>query len=323
MRANKLAIIAFGMSFPNHDLLRLDEHTLVLSVEDLDLVKKLDPALQLFNCGALRNHVYALVTSARVQHHPFSPIHQPHYRDLISKAVDNNPIVEVITYENLQSELLAWLRDFCSARGITLNLSRSPGYINSSQELEDANFDDEYNLQSFYLDQRKKHRILLDDMGEPIETEIDSVIEKKYEVNLDNFTITHTNYTLDLADTLEGFDPYFKEVFLKLELATSRHEALRHSEHILRSFPQSGNNNHILLAAIEGKFAPINHYLESGLVLPMEIVQKAVVYKRRYQLSFKPVEQLVKHILGWREFTRFQSRPTGFRSRNMRIERRT
>lgn len=317
MRANKLAILSFGMCFPDHEFLGLDERTLLISAEDLSLIDTTEPTVQLFQASTLRNHVHGLVSSARVKHFPFTPLDPPNLRFIISNALDSGSIDEVSTYEHLQPDLLSWLRIECQNRGIYVRLVQSPGYLNSSKELRNILDQKLYSPQTFYWHQRKKLRILLDETGEPIESEIEHGAPNKSTFDPGNFCITHSRFTLELADSLQGFDPYYKQVFLNLELATSRKEALRHSEHILRSLPQSGANTEFILAAMQDDICPINQYLEAGLVLPMEIVRKAVLFKMRYRLSFKPVEQLVKHIIGKREYSRFAPVPIQSQSSNL------
>lgn len=309
MRPNKLAILSFGMCFPDHEFLKLDERTLLVSAEDLSLVDSVEPSAKFFHASTLRNHVHGLVTSARVQHHPFTPLHPPNLRAIILTLLESGSFNQISTYENFSRPLLLWLREVCRNRNIRLCIIQSPGYLNSSEDLHAILDQKLFSLQSFYWHQRKRLRILLDETGEPIESEIDKDPVAHPSFDPADFCITHSRFTLDLADSLQEFDPYYNEVFLNLEMATSRKEALRHSEHILRTFPKSDTNNKIVIAAMQANFSPINQYLEAGIVLPMEIVRKAVVFRLRYRLSFKSVEQLVRHIIGKREFSRFAPSP--------------
>lgn len=241
------------------------------------------------------------------------------YVDAIGQQNDIRVLIDEINAENIafydvcDNWLERRIKQSCIKRNIQITEYATPLFINSKRDLE-AYFGnkDKYFHTDFYIQQRKKLQILIEDNGKPQggkwsfdadnrikypKNKVAPKIEFPEKSNFYNEAIEYvsTNFADNYGDISETFiyptTHRQSELWLDRFLATRFNEfgdyedAIIDSEHTL---------NHSVLTPM----------LNIGLLLPMEIVNAAINYALKNNVSLNSLEGFIRQIIGWREFIR-------------------
>lgn len=219
--------------------------------------------------------------------------------------------------------LMKRLRNGCQIHGIETIISPSPSFLCEPADWKDF-FDQQkaYHQTNFYIEQRKQRSLLLDAQRKPLggKWTFDTDNRKKFpkgqqapalwfpeenaytrearsyveEIFTDNpghtdpfrYPVNHHDAATWLDDFLErrfhGFGPY--------------EDALVSSEHYL---------HHAVLTPL----------LNTGLLTPEEVLQKALEAAARNEVPLASLEGFIRQITGWREFIRLLYEREGSRQR--------
>ena len=224
----------------------------------------------------------------------------------------------------LQKRLNQGLRD----TGIQGKQHPSPMFLNSKEEL--ASFfsieKKKYHQTTFYIEQRKKHNILMDSHGKPMggKWTFDTENRKKYPAK-------KIPPSIQLPET----DSYFEEAISYVNANFSNNLGE------LTDFPLYPNNfsdsrdwlnqflEHrfsdfgIYEDAIVAENSILNHsvltpMLNVGLITPKEVLNVCLIYAGINSVPLNSMEGFVRQIIGWREFIRgiYESRGSEERTTN-------
>ena len=166
-------------------------------------------------------------------------------------------------------------------------------------------------MEYFYRDMRKKYGLLMEQDGTPSggQWNYDKDNRKPPPKDLTSpQRISHKKSAIlneVLALVAEKFTDHFGNL-TPFHYAVTRHQALIElDDFIERILPNFGDYQD---AMVTGE-AYLNHsllasYLNAGLLLPLEICQKAEAHYRQGRAPLNAVEGFIRQIIGWREYVR-------------------
>lgn len=166
-------------------------------------------------------------------------------------------------------------------------------------------------MEYFYREMRKKYRILLTPDGQPSggQWNYDQENRKPPKEGMRSIKRLSHKRSKVLQEVLQLVAGYFAAHFGDLEpfyYATTRSEALLELDHFIECIlPFFGDHQDAMVK----NEAYLNHsllssYINIGLLLPLEICQRAEQAYRQGKAPLNAVEGFIRQILGWREFIR-------------------
>jgi deoxyribodipyrimidine photolyase-related protein len=218
------------------------------------------------------------------------------------------------TYIPVDNWLEKQLSDASKDLGITIEYIENPLFFNPQSEL-DAFFGKKksrYFHNDFYIQQRKKHKILIDGKEEPVggKWSFDAENRKKYPRKKVPPTITWADY-----------EHAYQEAFTYVEANYSNNYGKLNKE---RLFPVNYKGAKIwfenFLSERFEEFGPyedaivqdepVLHHsvltpmLNSGLITPKYVVGRSIDFALENNIPLNSLEGFIRQIIGWREFIR-------------------
>ena len=220
-----------------------------------------------------------------------------------------NTINYILTNDNY---LERRIRDSTEKSKIVLKGFENPMFLNSSSDLESFFRSDKkkFYQTSFYIEQRKKLRILLDEKGnaEGGKWSFDTENRKKYPKAKVPPKIEQLEADSFFKEAKDYVKKHFKDnpgEFPELPIYPHTHKSSKQwlDLFLLERMQEFGPYEDAMVQ----KESFLNHsiispLLNSGLITPSEIVQKTLKFKDRYPLN--SLEGFLRQIIGWREFIR-------------------
>jgi deoxyribodipyrimidine photolyase-related protein len=238
--------------------------------------------------------------------------HEIQGTDLIAAMKSKISCSEIFVCDPVDYLALRRLRRFAHKHSVQLHIIDSPNFICSTKDIEKYLADHPKREQTpFYIHNRKKLGLLLDEQGAPFggKWTYDSENRKKlpkdqkiqsYESPLMNaikqeaITYTQTHY----AD--------HPGACAQLYYATTHQEALAVLDQFLHErLCAYGPYQDAITTRDPFVFhSLLTPALNIGLLSPHEIVERAVVYADEHEVPIQSVEGFLRQIIGWREFMR-------------------
>lgn len=165
-------------------------------------------------------------------------------------------------------------------------------------------------MEFFYREMRRTHAILMD--GEhPVGNQwnFDSENRKRPpadHINPETYTVTPDAITCEVLDLVEReFGDHFGDL-QPFHYAVTRTEALQAFEQFIdKRLRHFGDYQDAMLTADPWMYhSHIGHYLNCGLLLPLECLHKVEQAYRSGNVPLNAAEGFIRQILGWREFVR-------------------
>ena len=220
-----------------------------------------------------------------------------------------NTINYILTNDNY---LERRIRDSTEKSKIVLKGFENPMFLNSSSDLESFFRSDKkkFYQTSFYIEQRKKLGILLDENGnaEGGKWSFDTENRKKYPKSKVPPKIEQLEADSFFKEAKDYVKKHFKDnpgEFPELPIYPHTHKSSKQwlDLFLLERMQEFGPYEDAMVQ----KESFLNHsiispLLNSGLITPSEIVQKTLKFKDRYPLN--SLEGFLRQIIGWREFIR-------------------
>ena len=220
-----------------------------------------------------------------------------------------NTINYILTNDNY---LERRIRDSTDKNKIVLKGFENPMFLNSSSDLESFFRSDKkkFYQTSFYIEQRKKLGILLDEKGnaEGGKWSFDTENRKKYPKAKVPPKIEQLEADSFFKEAKDYVKKHFKDnpgEFPELPIYPHTHKSSKQwlDLFLLERMQEFGPYEDAMVQ----KESFLNHsiispLLNSGLITPSEIVQKTLKFKDRYPLN--SLEGFLRQIIGWREFIR-------------------
>jgi len=248
-------------------------------------------------------------------------------RELINHLKING--VELIHYQDSTDDWLnKRLKSAASKNAISLRESPSQLFINSKEQLAGFFRRDKKKFfqTSFYIDQRKKLDILVVDTDKPVggKWSFDQENRKKYPKNKVPPPVQYpelTSYYKEAKEyTLQNFGENPGTLTDQPFYAISHDQAeIWLTQFLEHRFVEFGPYEDALVA----EYSILNHSVLSplinvGLLMPMQVVQKAIQFANDHQIPMNSLEGFVRQIIGWREFIRgvYECKGTEERTKN-------
>ncbi|MBX9577622.1 MAG: cryptochrome/photolyase family protein [Chthoniobacterales bacterium] len=174
-----------------------------------------------------------------------------------------------------------------------------------------ANGKKQLRMEYFYREMRRKHHILIDTSGKPEGGKWNFDQENRKPFKGKPFfpkRLRHQKSSL-LQEVLALVEKNFSHHFGTLQpfhYAVTREEALLELEDFIQhALPFFGDNQDAMVASEPYLYhSLLSSYLNIGLLLPLEICEKAQEAYYQGKAPLNAVEGFIRQILGWREFIR-------------------
>jgi len=216
----------------------------------------------------------------------------------------------------------------CAQHHIATKKLPSPMFLNSEDDLLTFFRKDKkkYHQTSFYIEERKKHRVLLTPEGTPEggKWTYDTENRKKYPAKKVPPHIQFPDADAHYKEAITYVQQHFSQHLGSLnELSfypTNHRTASEWFDQFLENrFMEFGPYED----AIVGENSLLHHsvltpMLNVGLITPKEIIERSTIYAEKHQILLNSTEGFVRQIMGWREFIRgmYLSRGTDQRTTN-------
>ncbi|MBS3777358.1 MAG: cryptochrome/photolyase family protein [Bacteroidales bacterium] len=248
-------------------------------------------------------------------------------RSLISKLAERN--IKVVHYiDPTDNWLEKRIENTAGKENIDLEKHPSPMFLNTKEALREffKPHKKKFSHNDFYIRQRKKHNILIDDQKRPVggKWSFDADNRKKYPRNKQAPVIEYPQA-----------DGYFQEA---LEYVNKHFPDNPGSLHPSPIYPANFNTaRESLQQFLENRFAAFGPYedaivaeesilhhsvlsplLNAGLITPGEVMDTTLRFAGDNDIPLNSLEGFIRQIIGWREFIRgmYEFRGSQERTRN-------
>jgi len=232
-------------------------------------------------------------------------------------------IEEVFVYEPKDFLIEKRLKQFSKKHQIELKFVDNPGFLTPPEVYKDYFEQHKYFMTPFYIEQRKRLKILLKSNDKPLhdkwtfDTENREKLPKNLEVPLPKF-FGQNDYVLEAKKYVEK---YFSDNIGQTEnfIYPTSHEEAKKS---LREFLKERLNDFGPFEdAISQKYDFNFHSLLSssinvGLITPGEVVKETLNFAEENKVHFASLEGFIRQIIGWREFMMIVYEREGVKERN-------
>ena len=233
------------------------------------------------------------------------------YLTKLKKVISNIKPSKIFTYEIEDKEFESTLLSFLENQTIDFEILQSPMFIH------DRSYFNDYQegkktllLENFYRKTRKELNILMDD-GKPLggQWNYDELNRKKIPKGLEipvnkKYSSTHLKVINDFIE--KNFTNHPGNIAEDFWIPFNRKEALKYLDEFFEikfelfgPYEDAIYDNHSFLF-----HSAISPLLNIGLLTPNEVIEKAVIYSTKNDVSINSVEGFVRQIMGWREFIR-------------------
>jgi deoxyribodipyrimidine photolyase-related protein len=218
----------------------------------------------------------------------------------------------LVVTEPSEWRLLDMIRSWKTFLGIPIEIRPDDRFLCTHEEFSRwAQGKRQLRMEFFYREMRKKYGILLDKSGKPEggEWNYDKQNRKPPASGMKSPSrIRHQKSPLTLAVlklTKERFSHHFGTLE-PFHYAVTRDQALKELEHFMSELlPHFGDYQDAMVAGEPYLYhSLLSSYLNAGLLLPLEICQKAELKYREGKAPLNAVEGFIRQILGWREYIR-------------------
>ncbi len=254
------------------------------------------------------------------------------YVDATTPHSDSRKLIEHLHGQGITALHIAavadnWLQQRvtaeCKKYSICLTMYNSPAFLNTMEGVKNF-FDGKKNYfqTTFYTEQRKQRKILLDASGGPaggkwsydadnrmrfpakekvpvmVTAKQPAFVKEAHEYVADNFAGHYGNtrnfiYPVDFAGAEKWLDDFLQTRFSKFGIYE---DAIVAKEHYL---------HHSVISPL----------LNIGLLTPQQVIDKAIAAAGKYAIPLNSLEGFIRQVMGWREFIRIVYEREGSRQR--------
>jgi deoxyribodipyrimidine photolyase-related protein len=220
------------------------------------------------------------------------------------------------------------IQEGCAALGMRTECIVSVMFINTPKELSTFFGKDKkkYHHASFYIEQRKLRKILIDDEDTPLggKWSFDAENRKKYPAGKQPPFVQYPDLDERFSEAKRYVEAHFASNLGEMSeypMYPVTHEGAQHwlSQFLEQRFAEFGTFEDAIVA----ENSILNHsvltpMLNTGLLSPGQVIQSALRYSRDNDIPMNSTEGFVRQVMGWREFIRgvYEARGSFERSRN-------
>jgi len=248
---------------------------------------------------------------------------------LLLPALKASGVSEINFFDPVDNYLLKRLTKGCQDNEINYQVTESPLFINTKEDLLPFFRVDKkkYHQTSFYTEQRKKMNILIDENGKPSggKWTFDAENRKKYPAKKIPPSIQYPSYNDYYGEACTYVATHFDNNIGELDdhfclyptnIETTKewfNQFLELRFHEFGAYEDAIVNEHSIL-----NHSVLTPMLNVGLITPNEIIDTALIYASNHEVPINSLEGFVRQIIGWREFIRgmYETRGSDERTRN-------
>ena len=219
---------------------------------------------------------------------------------------------KIIVTEASEYRVLEMMRSWHKLLGIPVQILLDTRFLATHDEFASwAKDKKQLRMEFFYREMRKKYSILIEPDGKSTggEWNYDKENRKPPKAGMTSPPrISHKKSAITyevLGLVKERFSHHFGTLE-PFHYAVTREQALVELEHFIKNLlPNFGDYQDAMVAGEPYLYhSLISSYLNAGLLLPLEICQKAEAAYRAGKAPLNAVEGFIRQILGWREYIR-------------------
>ncbi len=237
----------------------------------------------------------------------YSMLHNNGYHRILIKKHD---VVHV--YDPTDDILLKRIKKFVQQKEAVLQVHPSPNFITSIEDIHSF-FEKKqaYRQTEFYIWQRKKHAILLDQHNKPsggvwtydienrkslpkLITVPNEYVPKHTPQIQEAITYVHTHFSRYPGNTDRYIFPTTRQ-----DALDSLTYFLSHKLAYFGPYQDAISTDHPFIF-----HSLISSSLNSGLLSPQDIIDHTLIYAEQHDIPIASVEGFIRQIIGWREFVR-------------------
>jgi deoxyribodipyrimidine photolyase-related protein len=217
-------------------------------------------------------------------------------------------IFDVVDY-NLEKRIT----EGCKQLHIDVNMLDSPNFINSRFDLQTyfAQYN-KYFQTDFYVYSRKLRKVLIDEKEKPLQGKwsFDADNRNKYPKDKKppkvNFVVAENIHQEAIDYVAKNFSSNFGLIDKAIAYPITHKQAQEWLHTFLASRFDGFGEYEDAIVADENilHHSVLTPMLNIGLLKPMQIIDEAILFANKNNISFNTLEGFVRQILGWREFVR-------------------
>lgn len=201
----------------------------------------------------------------------------------------------------------------CCSFSIVAQEYTTPLFINSKEDLQSYfAHKQRYFHNDFYIQQRKKHRILVDEKGAPEggKWSFDAENRRAYPKGKVAPKVTFPSLTAYHQEAIDYVEHHFSDnygcVSTEIVYPISHQQSAEWLEQFLEQrFAEFGEYEDAIVADENIlHHSVLTPLLNIGLLLPMQIVKAAIDFASSNNIPLNSLEGFIRQIIGWREFIR-------------------
>lgn len=267
-----------------------------------------------FLFAAMRHFAAALTEKGvRVHYVPLDdPANTGSFTGEVTRALRLFSSSRVVVTEPGEYRGLAQMRGWQASLGVPVDIRPDTRFLASHGDFAAwVRGRSQVRMEFFYREMRKRYAILMEPDGQPTggQWNYDKDNRKPPKAGLTvPKRLSHRKSAIT-RQVLALVKDRFSHHFGRLEpfhYALTREQALMELEHFLvHGLPFFGDYQDAMVAGEPYLYhSLISSYLNAGLLLPLELCEKAEAAYRRGQAPLNAVEGFIRQILGWREYVR-------------------
>lgn len=229
------------------------------------------------------------------------------------KSLDPKNTEAIHYYDVCDNWLDKKIKNACHSMHFVYNQYTTPLFINSETDINEYfGAKSKYFQTDFYIQQRKKLGILLDEQQKPIggKWSFDTDNRLKYPKDKTppniNFPKQNSYYQEAINYVNTNFGHYYGNINLQIIYPVTHAESEAWlNEFLATRWADFGQYED----AIVGNELVLNHslltpMLNIGLLTPLQVIETSLQYAEKHNIPFNSIEGFVRQIIGWREFIR-------------------
>lgn len=265
--------------------------------------------------ASMRNKKEEIEENFDIKYHKYEESEKLDFFEKIKLTLDKNKNIEsIITYEIEDKFMQRKFAKFCKENNLKLEIKDSQNFLTSREDFNKyLNSYKRLFFNDFYIYQRKRLNILIDEFKKPIggRWSFDDENRKKFPKDKIMPGLFNINFekNKNVEEVKVLVDKYFKEHIGESEdfyLPTTNDEAKKWFEDFLKNkffnfgaYEDSISQNEVFI--FHSVLSPM---INIGLINPGFIVKRSLEYAKEYNVPINSLEGFIRQLIGWREFIR-------------------
>ena len=229
----------------------------------------------------------------------------------VQRVVDAQPIDEVVVTSPGEYRLLCEMKGWSARLGLPVTILNDDRFLATEEEFAQwADGRKQFRMEYFYREMRKRHSVLMEPDGPTGgRWNYDDENRKPPARGLNippSFAVAPDKITQEVISLVgNAFADHFGDLE-PFAYAVTRSDALTALELFIKTrLERFGDYQDAMIQGEPWMYhSHIGLYLNCGLLLPLECIQKAEEAYRKGHAPLNAVEGFIRQILGWREFVR-------------------